>query len=348
MQPIEQFVNRAMKCACAVLTLMVMSLSARAALAAEPTAAERATARSLAQEGYKALKAEDFETAEDRFRRADELVHAPTLMVDHARSLVGLGRLVEASELYKQVMREGVPDNAPKSWSRALSDAEKEIGAIEPRLAWLTINVTGPENPVLTMDEEEMPSAVIGVRTAADPGTHAVKVSGEGYLPREESVTLGEGEELTIDIDLEVDPDAAKKAAAAEAEGEAQVDTGVLPPPESSSKTLAYVALGVGGAGIIAGTVTGLLFLSEKSDLDKKCPENADGDRQCDQEFEDQVKRYRLWGTLSPIGFGVGLAGAGVGLALLLSGSSNPTADTAQAHVTPYIGPDAVGVVGRF
>src|SRR5688572_8370318 len=83
---------------------------------AEPTEADRATARALATEGYRALQRKEFEVAAERFQRADALVHAPTLMVDWARALVGLGRLVQAEEKYAQVVREGVDAKAPQSW----------------------------------------------------------------------------------------------------------------------------------------------------------------------------------------------------------------------------------------
>ena len=67
---------------------------------------DRATARALAEEGYNALKAQKFEVADDRFRRADALVHAPTLVVDDGRALMGLGRFVEAQERFELVLRE--------------------------------------------------------------------------------------------------------------------------------------------------------------------------------------------------------------------------------------------------
>src|ERR1041384_5444151 len=72
---------------------------------AEASAQDREQARKLASEGFDALERNDYATAEDRFRRADALVHAPTLVVDHARSLAGLGRLVEAHERYELVLR---------------------------------------------------------------------------------------------------------------------------------------------------------------------------------------------------------------------------------------------------
>jgi hypothetical protein len=58
------------------------------AATAEPSAADRATARSLAGEGFQALQSKDYAAAADRFGRADALVHAPTLTLDWARALV--------------------------------------------------------------------------------------------------------------------------------------------------------------------------------------------------------------------------------------------------------------------
>src|SRR5688500_12087611 len=152
------------------LTLtFIVTLAARAS--AEPTAADRATARALAREGFEALKTDDFVTAEDRFRRADALVHAPTLVVDHARALVGLGRLVEAHERYSLVLREGVTPNAAWPWKRAYADAQKEIEVIKQRLAWLTIEIVGPTAPTepeVSIDGKPIPAAAVGVRRATD------------------------------------------------------------------------------------------------------------------------------------------------------------------------------------
>src|SRR5262245_11070767 len=106
---------------------------------AEPSASDRATARALAEEGYKALSRKDYTLAEDRFRRADSLVHAPSLVVDHARALVGLGRLADAYERYDSARREELPPKPPAAWKRAIADAQKEIKGIEPKIAWVTI-----------------------------------------------------------------------------------------------------------------------------------------------------------------------------------------------------------------
>src|SRR5688500_16070551 len=172
------------------LTLtFIVTLAARAS--AEPTAADRATARALAREGFEALKTDDFQTAEDRFRRADELVHAPTLVVDHARALVGLGRLVEAHERYSLVLREGVSPNAAWPWKRAYADAQKEIEVIKQRLSWLTIEIVGPDKPQVSVDGKPIPSAAVGVRRATDPGNRTVKASAPGYSSTKKHGDIG-------------------------------------------------------------------------------------------------------------------------------------------------------------
>ncbi len=311
---------------------------------AEPSAADRATARALAREGFEALKRDDFETAEDRFRRADELVHAPTLVVDHARSLVGLGRLVEAHERYSLVLREGVSPNAAWPWKRAYADAQKEIEVIKQRLAWLTINVKGPDNPNVTVDGKDIPSAAIGVRRAMDPGDRSIKVSAPGFYPKVEEITLGEGEERSIDIELEAmpeEPEEAPPPAAAPKDKAAQVD--VTP---QRSNTLAYVALGVGGAGLATWGVTGLLFLQQRSALNDKCVNN-----ECPTPQEDKLASYHTLGTVSAVAFGVGLAGAAAGVTLLLmnEGEHNRV-DTGKrkVQVAPYFAGRSLGVTGRF
>jgi hypothetical protein len=112
-----------------ISTLMLsisLALIAPAAFA-EPTAADRATARTLAQEGQHALETKNYTMAIDKFTRADALVHAPTLLLGLARAQVGATKLVEAQENYNRIIREGVAPGAPKSWSKAIDDANKEV-----------------------------------------------------------------------------------------------------------------------------------------------------------------------------------------------------------------------------
>jgi hypothetical protein len=305
---------------------------------AEPSAADRATARSLAGEGYQALQDKDYATAVDRFSRADALVHAPTLMIDWARSLVGLGKLVEAQERYEQIVREGVEPKAPKSWQRALSDAGTELNQLKPRLAWITISVSGGEGARVTIDGVEVPPAAIGVRRAVNPGSLQVSVEAKGYLSQQKTLALREGAEDAAEFKLEPDPAAQEVSPVVAA-----------PPPAAPVKprnpTPMYVAFGVSAAGLAVGLVSGGLFLSKRSELQGVC--NADG--ACQSTHTDTLNQYNTFGTISAIGYGVAVAGAGVGLTLWLTNRSSATPAPAKAVVVhPYLGLGSVGAVGSF
>ena len=306
---------------------------------AEPSAADRATARSLAAEGYQALQDKDYAAATDRFSRADALVHAPTLMIDWARSLVGLGKLVEAQERYEQIIREGVEPKAPKSWQRALADAGAELAQLKPRLAWITISVSGSDDAHVTIDGAAVPSAAIGVRRAANPGTVQVRVQAKGFLGQKKTVALSEGAEESVAFELAPDPDAQT------------VSAPPAPPPlpapavESHSPTPMYVAFGVSAAGLAVGAISGAFFLSKRSDLAGVC----DSEHRCQSSHEDLLAQYRTLGTISAIGFGVGIAGAGTGMALWLVNRSPSQSSSARGLVVhPYVGFGYVGAVGRF
>ncbi|HEX3774747.1 MAG TPA: hypothetical protein VHV51_09805 [Polyangiaceae bacterium] len=321
--------------------LAFVLLSAGSALA-DPTAADRATARSLAGEGYQALQAKDYATAIDRFSRADALVHAPTLMIDWARSLVGVGKLVEAQERYEQIIREGVDPKAPKSWQKAFNDANTELAALKPRLAWVTINVAGTNDAHVTVDGAPVPPAAIGVRRAMNPGERLVRVVAQGYLPQKKTLQLAEGSNTSADFTLQPDPDQ-------QAQASTLLDTSAPAPSEAPPKrkpTLAYVAIGVGGAGILAGGISGILAMSKHSQLSKACPGGA-----CPNDQSDNLDSYHTLATVSDIGFAIGIPIAATGVALLLlnrpSGEAPPPPATGfQVH--PYFGGTSVGAVGSF
>jgi hypothetical protein len=310
---------------------------------AEPSEADRASARSLAAEGYDALERKDYATAVDRFRHADALIHAPTIGVDLARALVGLGRLVEASERYQLVIREGVPKGSPSSWKKAVEDAQSESADLEPRLAWIVVHVMGPLDPELTIDGVRVPEGAIGARRAADPGKCEVRASAPGFEPESQTVALKEGEEQVVTLVLKKSP-AGPKPPSEEPPAPAEA-----PPREEPSRVPAWIAFGVGGAGLVVGSVTGILALGAHSDLNDQCPNGhckpANGTEA--HEMQSDLSRYHTFGTISGIGFIVALAGAGTGAVLLVTGSTGAPKPP-QAAVWPVVGPGQLGVAGRF
>jgi hypothetical protein len=333
----------------------VLALAPRVALAQSDS--DRATARALGREGETALEAKDYPTAEDRFRRADKLIHAPTLELGLARALVGVRKLVEAQETYNRIVREGVSPGAPAAFVKAVEAAKVEVEAVSPRLGMVTITVKGAggaEVPgaSVTLDGVAVNTASLGVKRFIDPGAHVLQATGTGYKSGELRFNVTEGQTVDAPLSLEFSPQAAAAATpgsgapeggAAGATGTAQAgaETGT---PHKGPGILPWIAFGVGGAGLILGGVTGGLALGAHSTLAGECTATM-----CPSSKQGDLDSYHLDATLSTVGFIVGGVGVAAGVVLLLTApkGDNPPAQ-AGLRVVPVVGPGSIGAVGQF
>jgi hypothetical protein len=336
---------------------------------------DRATARSLGQEGQDALDKKDFKTAEDRFRRADKLVHAPTLMLGLARALAGEGKFVEAQEGYNRMIREGVPPGAPEVFKKALDDAKAEVDKVAPKIGGVVINVTvsggGDPSPAKVMlDEHPVNTASLGVKRLVDPGAHVLKVSLEGYRPVELKFNVPEGGSVNEPVTLEKEgarstptptttattpPPPPTATTTVPPTGGGNGGTDQNPRPEQPtgggrSLLLPIVAFGVGAAGFIAGSITGAIASSDHSNLQSKCTIQGSI---CPQSEKSDLEAYHTMAGISTVGFILGGAGAAAGVVLLImrpkgEAPAPANAEPAKASLSPYIGTGSAGVVGTF
>ncbi len=318
--------------------------------------ADRATARSLGQDGQQALDNKDFATAEDRFRRADKMVHAPTLMLGLARALSAEGKFVEAQEAYNRIVRDGLAPNAPDAFKRALDDAKKEVDAVSAKVGAVVITVkaaggTDIPDPQVILDEHPINSASLGVRRAVDPGAHVLRASAEGYKPAEVKFTVVQGasidEPLMLEKDLTV-PVAASPTAPpvpVSASTLAASDTGAPGSPSKARKILPWVAFGVGGAGLVVGGLTGILAMGKHSTLSTNCPSGN-----CGTDQQSALDSYHTLGTVSTIGFIVAGVGGAAGAVLLLTQPKGDSAAPAAAglRIVPVVGLGSLGAAGSF
>jgi hypothetical protein len=253
--------------------------------------ADRATARALGQDGQQALDNKDYKTAEDRFRRADRLVHAPTLELGLARALAGVGKFVESQETYNRIVREGLPPGAPEVFKNAVDAARKEVDTVAPKVGSVTITVKGTNgvdipDPVVSLDGKPINSASLGVRRAIDPGNHVLHISADGFKPADLNFPVAAGSNIDQPILLEKDNAPAAVAAAPVAAPAAAGPVTAAPvaatstPPAADTGTPSthkawiapWIAFGVGGAGLVLGGVTGLLAASKHTTLASASP----------------------------------------------------------------------------
>lgn len=312
--------------------------------------ADKATARDLTVEGYALLDKKDFAGAADRFKRADQLFHAPTISLGLARAYVGLGKLMSAQEAYNRTAHETVPANASAAFVNAVNDAQREVAALAPRVPGVIIKLAGaPPAAKVTLDGNDVPSAALGVKRPVNPGQHVVKVVAAGYFPGEATVNVAEGKVEPVSIELKVDPNYKAPATPPPpgplAPGIVQPPPGdSAPPPSSLQKTLGFVGIGVGGAALIMGAATGGLALSKRGSLLESC---KDGHCPSDQKdkYQGDINSYNTMGTVSTVGFVAGGVLAAAGIILV---ATAPKAKTTTGWVTPVIGLGYLGAEGKF
>ncbi len=179
-------------------------------------------------------------------------------------------------------------------------------------------------------DDFELREGSFGVPLPLDPGRHVFVVRSPGRTDAREEVTLREGQETQLALNVgqaKKEPDI---AAAADADAQRR------------RLTLAFGALGVGAAGVATGIVTGLMFSSSASTYRDHC--DASG---CDPVGLSAASEAKTLNVVSPIAFGVGAVGVGVGAYLFLS---RPVARHGRVQVSPQVSPQHAGLTltGRF
>ncbi len=340
--------------ALAVLSAVAV-LSGPAPAQAQTEEQNMAAARALGIEGIKLANQGNCQEAMDKLHRAERLYHAPTILGRLGECQVELGLLVAGTENLNRVVREPLAPNAPSAFVAAQQRAQEVLTRALPRIGKLTIVVDAPAGATyqVSVGQYVLPQAMVGVERPTDPGEHTVTVSGEGFQTSTQQVVLADGGQETVTLTLV--PDQAAAAPVAEPLPYGAPPAGSQPDlaadsASDESPTLAYVSFGVGGAGLILGTVFGLAATSKKSDVEAQC----EGSR-CPPSAQDDIDSMNASATISTIGFAVGIVGAGVGTYLLLShgaaddsGPAPSSATAGSVRIKPWILPGAAGVAGTF
>lgn len=316
--------SRLARLPCAALLLLACVLASPEAHAED--AETRTAARDLATQGAQAFDSGRYADASDFFRRAHELVHAPTIALMQARSLTKLGLLLEAIDVYEQTARFKLGPDSPEAYAGAVQSAQTELEDVRkrvPRLKLTLLGATSDELPQVTMDDRPTPAALLGVERPINPGPHRIAVRLGGQLRASRSLSLLEGESYRVDLDVQpARPAPVPSAPTPEA---------AQPTERKSTATnyrlWGYVGLGVGALGLGVGTYTGLRALQHKSELDLVCHPD------CPPTSAEDLHGFRTNRTVSWISYGVGLAAVAGGVALLTLGP--PEREHVAIHALP-------------
>jgi hypothetical protein len=329
---------------------------------AEPSAADKETARSLLDDGDKKLAAGDLQGALKAYKAADDIMGVPTTTLEVARTQIKLGLLVEARDSLQRLLRIPQAPKEPAAFTKARAEAARLNDDLQKRIPTLQVAIEGlPAGTVaeVTIDGEALPTTAIGLPRKLNPGLRRVVVSARGYQSSSHEVPLGEQQTRTLTVTLQpaaVEPPPPLPSATVPTPPASTppppASTTSEPLPSSSASTaeapglrrpmLVYGGFGLGVLGVTFGTISGLVALNKGSTVKDACV----GDR-CPESVRSDIVSTKNWALASNLGFAIGFAGAGAGLvALLVGGSSSNSAR--RPAVEPLVGVGSLGLRGQF
>lgn len=335
---------------CAAVMALPHEAPAQPAPGGGPTAAATPQQKAKAKQkfilGKRAFAAGRYEEALASFRESYGIVPSPNshLMMVHALS--ELGRQVEAYDEALAVSAEA--EEAAKAnpkYGPTAQAARDEADKIKARVGIVTVTVEDVDLTVvggssLTVGGRPIEQDQWGSPITVAPGAvEVVLTTPEG--PSTQTVDVAAGQDARVTIGPPK-PEVPTGTGTSSGPIDEPVDDG-----EPVDLTIpAYVAGGVGAAGLIMFGIFGGLTLSEYGDLEEQCPNNtcapgqsADG---------DSGKTYQ---TVANVSLVVGIVGVATGATLLIVEMAGGSEDeTLEDDTTPTVavGPGSIAITGRF
>jgi hypothetical protein len=307
------------------------------ALPAAATPVQREQAQSRFLRGKDLMNKKDHDGALSEFRASHEIVASPNTRLEIARCLETMGKLVEA---YAEFGRTAVEAKELKAddnrYQRAYDAAITERAQLQPKLGFVSLTVENPaEGTRVTVGGEEIRRAAWAEPAPVVAGTTAIVVRTAGHAPVERTVTLAAGATAALTIDAQSgEPD----SPAAPATVEAPVVQS--PSDRSPLRPWAYVAGGVGAAGLATFAIFGAMARSTYGDLQGNC-----GDAPCPANKADEVSSGKVQQTIANLGLAVGLLGAAGGATLFVLSIKKDAPATGSALI---VAPAWIGVRGSL
>lgn len=328
---------------------------------AEPTAADKETARTLMSEARQKRDANDLKAALRAFQAADAIMHVPTTSYEVAKTESMLGMLVEARDLALTTARSAVKPGEPPPFAEARASSQKLADELEGRIPSIRVVVKGAENATVTIDGEALPSVAIGLPRRLDPGSHAV-IAKAGSNERRINVQVLEREAKEVPIDfaepqqvVATNPTSTNTSTSTSTTSTSTTNTSTSTNAGADSGghkspwlAIGITGLAVGGVGLAIGAVTGTMSLTQTSTIKQVCtnglcqPQLKDGSST--QNAINNANTLAMISNITLIAGGVVAAAGVVFIVVAATSKSPPSGASAELH----LGPGSLMLSGRF
>ena len=318
----------------ALLALPALSMSLAARPAAAQDKKELSKARAQFQRAIELEQAGNYSTALEQFRDVGQVRMTPQVRFHIASCEEKLGRLVTALGGYQLAYADA--DSVGDDFKAEVAAAVTRLQASIPKL--VIQRGTGAEAAEIQLDGVALGASSVGVPVPLDPGPHNVAAKAPGNLPFSQTVTIAENEQKTIDVALTPEPQEVRPS----------VDVGTSAPVDRGNpRVIPYVIGGIGIASLIGSGVLFGLRQSTLHDLEDKCGPNRDA---CPSSAAGEYSNLKLFNVTAQVALGVGVAGVGTAVTMLVLQRKHAPPATAGMTILPSAPNSVAGLswAGRF
>ena len=301
-----------------------------------------ASAELLFRDGTALMNKGELGPACRKLARSHQLDPAPGTLFYIATCYEKQGRAASAWATYHEAAELARKGDQKELADEASSGAER----LQSRFFSLVLEVAAADTEGLrivrkdrfTPEGVEIESELWANPIPIDSGEHQFEVSAPGKTTWHSKIGVPKSPGKTAELGLDI-PELVDAATGPAGVSESPVDA-----ESDSVPTLAYLGFGVGAAGLVLGTVAGIMHASEYSDVDERCPGTV-----CDNSVEADYASAMMKAHIATVGFGLAIIGTGVGLWSWLSHDGGDSVKAArrrgwQVAVAPAWRPSGGGV----
>jgi hypothetical protein len=331
------------------LALVLLAGAAQAQPAeSEASDAEKKQAQSLFEDARGLMQANRATDACPKLEESFRLYPASGTLLNLALCHEQIGKYASAyTELNESLARAQREHRQDREES-----VKSHLQAVSPKVSRLTVTLAAGaevDGLAVTLDGVELRKPSWGVPTIVDPGDHVVVAKAPGRVTWTKTANIGASADNKSIVVQPLEKESASapvSSATAQQAATSNAATSTSPPTPPASaandgsgrRTLGIVLAGVGGAGLVVGTVFGVVASNEWSSARGDCPGNVCRSVQ-DRSKYDAVGWHADASTVGFIAGGVALAAG----AFFFLTAPSPNAVRVGAVISPNVAGVSVG-----
>jgi hypothetical protein len=269
-------------------------------------------------------------------RAADPMTAQCIASSEHGQELRSAERLHDARAQFVLCAAASCPGPIREDCARRLA----EVVEATPTVVFEVKDAAGNDATGVRTTVDGQPVAVsAGAAIEVDPGEHAFAFEeGDRLATEERRLVLAEG--VKGRRETVVLHETAAGLPRSEAARPAPTPTSAEP-PRSAPPPLAWVAFGVGGAGLAVGVIAGFVAGGKHATLSGECDDSAGT---CAPQYAGDLDSFHALRTASTVGYVVGALGIVGGVTVWLTAPRAHSATTTSL----WVGPATAGIAGSF